>query len=111
MPETTPPARLVLTTTSDAEEAGRIARVLVEEGLIACATMVPGAQSIYRWEGKIESASETLMLMKTGPDQLEALEARLHALHSYETPEFLVLCVDAGSRRYLDWLDLNLVKF
>lgn len=111
MPEMNPPARLVLTTTSDAEEAGRIARVLVEEGLIACATMVPGAQSIYRWEGKVESASETLMLMKTGPEQLEALEARLHALHSYKTPEFLVLSVDAGSRDYLDWLDANLAKF
>ena len=111
MPETNPPARLVLTTTSDAEEAGRIARVLVEEGLIACATMVPAAQSVYRWEGKIESASETLMLMKTGPDQLEALEERLHALHSYKTPEFLVLRVEAGSRGYLDWLGANLAKF
>ena len=111
MPETNPPARLVLTTTSDAEEAGRIARILVEERLIACATLLPAAQSIYRWEGKIESASETLMLMKTGPDQLEALEARLHSLHSYETPEFLVVCVDAGSRGYLDWLASNLGKF
>lgn len=110
MPETNPPARLVLTTTSDAEEAARIARILVEERLIACATLLPAAQSVYRWEGKVESASETLMLLKTGPDQLEALETRLHALHSYETPEFLVVRVDAGSRGYLNWLDANLVK-
>jgi periplasmic divalent cation tolerance protein len=104
MPESTPSARVVLTTAANAEEAARLARTLVEERLAACATMIPAVQSIYHWQGQVESASETLLLLKTGPDQLAALEARLIELHSYETPEFLVLNVESGSRPYLDWL-------
>jgi periplasmic divalent cation tolerance protein len=60
--------------------------------------------------GKVESSTKTLLLIKTGPEQLAALEARLHELHSYETPEFLVLKVDAASQRYLDWLHASLHK-
>jgi periplasmic divalent cation tolerance protein len=108
MPETTPPVRIVLTTTANAEEAGRLARTLVEERLAGCATLIPGVESVYYWEGRIESATETLLLLKTGPDQLEALEARLHELHSYQTPEFLVLDVESGSEAYLDWLNASL---
>jgi periplasmic divalent cation tolerance protein len=107
MPDT-PPARIVLTTTANPEEAARLGRALVEEGLAACATLIPAVQSIYRWQGAVESATETLLLLKTGPDQLAALEARLHELHSYQTPEFLVLNVDAASQPYLDWLQASL---
>ena len=103
MPEPTP-IRIVLTTTADAEEAARLGRTLVEERLAACATLLPGAQSIYRWEGKLESSTETLLLLKTGSAQLAALEARLHELHSYQTPEFLVLGVEACGQPYLVWL-------
>ena len=108
MPSTTSPARIVLTTTANLEEADRLGRLLVEERLAACATLIPGVQSIYRWQGEVESATETLLLLKTGPEQLAALEARLHELHSYETPEFLVLGVDAASQPYLDWLQASL---
>jgi periplasmic divalent cation tolerance protein len=108
MLEATSSARIVLTTAASTEEAGRMARTLVEEHLVACATLVPAAESIYRWEGRIESSTEALLLLKTGAGQLEALEARLHELHSYQTPEFLVLGVDSGSRRYLDWLQASL---
>ena len=104
MPDATPLPRIVLTTAADHNEAARLARTLVEEGLAACATLVPGAESIYRWQGEIETSSETLILLKTGPNQVTALEARLSALHSYQTPEFLVLAVESGSRAYLDWL-------
>jgi len=97
-------ARIVLTTAGTREEAGHLARTLVEERLVACATIMPGAESIYRWEGKIESAAEVLLLLKTEASFLDKLAARLHELHSYTTPEFLVLRVDAGSRAYLDWL-------
>lgn len=79
-------------------------RVLVEERLAACATLVPGVQSIFHWKGAVEDSVETLLLLKTGSEQLSGLEARLHELHSYQTPEFLVLDVDSGSQRYLDWL-------
>jgi periplasmic divalent cation tolerance protein len=108
MPETTPPIRIVLTTTANPEEAARLGRALVEERLAACATLIPAVQSIYRWQGKVESATETLLLLKTNPEQLAALEARLHELHSYQTPEFLVLGVEAASQPYLDWLQASL---
>jgi periplasmic divalent cation tolerance protein len=108
MPESSPPVRIVLTTTANPEEASRLGRTLVEERLVACATLIPVVQSIYRWQGQIESSTETLLLLKTGPEQLAALEARLHELHSYQTPEFLVLGVEACGQPYLDWLQESL---
>jgi periplasmic divalent cation tolerance protein len=108
MTEATPPVRIVMTTTANPEEAARLGRALVEEQLAACATLIPAVQSIYRWKGEVESATETLLLLKTGPEQLAALEARLMELHSYETPELLVLRVEAASQPYLDWLQASL---
>jgi periplasmic divalent cation tolerance protein len=108
MPDATPPARIVLTTAATPEEANRIGRTLVEERLAACATLIPSVQSIYHWQGKVESSTETMLLLKTGPAQLPALEDRLHELHSYQTPEFLVLNVEAGSHPYLEWLQASL---
>jgi periplasmic divalent cation tolerance protein len=108
MPEATPPIRIVLTTTANPEEAERLGQTLIEERLAACTTLIPGVQSIYRWQGEVESATETLLIIKTGQEQLAALEARLHELHSYEVPEFLVLDVDAASQPYLDWLQESL---
>lgn len=101
-------ARVVLTTAASPEEAARLARALVEERLAACATLLPAAQSIYRWQGRIESAAETLLVLKTAGDKLPALEARLAELHSYQTPEFLVLAVESGSRAYIEWLQASL---
>jgi periplasmic divalent cation tolerance protein len=103
-----PPIRLILTTCATAEDADRLARALVDERLAACASLIPGIQSIYRWEGAVESAAEVLLLPKTGPEQLAALEARLHELHTYQTPEFLVLGVEAASSPYLAWLQASL---
>src|SRR3954447_462529 len=104
MLEPTACARIVLTTTANLEEANRLGRLLVEERLAACATLIPAVESIYSWEGKIETSTETMLMLKTGSEQLAALEARLHELHSYETPEFLVLAVEAGSHAYLAWM-------
>lgn len=101
-------ARVVLTTAATREEAERLGRTLVEERLAACATLVPGVESIYQWQGEIETSHEILLLLKTHTDQIPALEARLHALHSYETPEFLVLRVESGSQGYLEWMRGNL---
>jgi periplasmic divalent cation tolerance protein len=98
------PARIVLTTAASIDEARKLGRALVEERLAACTTLVPQAESIYRWKDAVESASETLLLIKTSAESLDALEKRLHQLHSYETPEFLVLPVDSGSAAYLEWL-------
>jgi periplasmic divalent cation tolerance protein len=110
MPENNSQARVVLTTAADADEANRLARTLVEERLVACATLIPSVRSIYRWQGEVEDSTEILLLLKTGPDQLAALESRLHALHSYDTPEFLVLRVESGSTGYLEWLQAGLRK-
>ncbi len=110
MAEMNPAVRVVLTTAANAEEAGRLARVLVEERLAACVTQVAGVESVYRWKGQVEAATETLLLIKTGAEQVAALEKRLGELHSYETPEFLVLDVEAGSHAYLDWLRGSLRK-
>jgi periplasmic divalent cation tolerance protein len=96
--------RLVMTTTATAEDAARLGRALVEERLAACATLVPAVQSIYRWEGKIESSNEALLLVKTSSGQLKALETRLYELHGYQTPEFLVLSVEACGKPYIEWL-------
>ncbi len=110
MSESRTQARIVLTTVTDVAEAERLARTLVEERLAACATLLPGLQSIYHWEGAVESATETLLLIKTDAGQVAALEKRLGALHSYQTPEFLVLKVESGSLSYLEWLQSNLRK-
>ncbi|MDR3741527.1 MAG: divalent-cation tolerance protein CutA [Terracidiphilus sp.] len=103
-------ARIVMTTSADAIEAERLANTLVGERLIACATLVPGAKSIYRWQGAVETSTETLLLLKTTAEQIPALQARLLALHSYDTPEFLVIPVEGGSGKYLDWLAASLRK-
>jgi periplasmic divalent cation tolerance protein len=105
-----PAAVVVLTTTANPDEADRLARILVEERLVACVTLVPSVRSIYRWQGAVETAAETLLLLKTSSELVLALQTRLSALHSYETPEFLVLNVDLGSAGYLDWLQSSLRK-
>jgi periplasmic divalent cation tolerance protein len=104
MVEPTSSARVVLTTTSNLDEANHLGRTLVEEGLAACATLIPAVESIYSWKGKLETSSETMVMLKTGSDQLASLEVRLLQLHSYEIPEFLVLPADAGSHAYLEWM-------
>ncbi|MGD0739778.1 MAG: divalent-cation tolerance protein CutA [Terracidiphilus sp.] len=108
MLESTSSAHIVMTTVVSPEEAARLGRALVEERLVACATLLPAVHSIYHWKDQIESSSECLLLLKTASDRLAALEARLHELHSYQTPEFLVLAVEAGSHPYLAWLHASL---
>lgn len=106
----TPPIRLVLTTCSSPEEARHLANTLVEEHLAACVTLIPAVESIYRWQDKIESTAETLLLIKTTIDQIPTLKSRLHALHSYDVPEFLVLDVESASHPYLEWLQSSVRK-
>lgn len=105
-----PQARIVLTTESTLEEANKLGRTLVEERLVACATLLPVVQSIYHWKEQIQSAPETMVLLKTSTDLLGALEKRLKELHSYRVPEFLVVPVESGSSAYLEWLFGTLAK-
>src|SRR5690606_1260383 len=90
-------------TCPDADSAARVARALVDERLAACVTRLPGTRSCYRWEGKVEEATEELLMIKTTAARLEALERRLRELHPYDVPEFLTVPA-GGSRAYLDWV-------
>lgn len=110
MPESRPTAHIVLTSASNADEAAQLARTLVEERLAACATLIPTVESVYHWEGQIETSTEALLMLKTSSEQLAGLEGRLRELHSYQIPEFLVLDVDSGSNSYLEWLFASLRK-
>jgi periplasmic divalent cation tolerance protein len=97
---------VVLVTCGSLAEAKRIARAVVKARLAACVNILPGAlTSIYRWKGKVESARERLLLIKTSRKRLAKLQAEVERLHSYEVPEFIALPVVAGSRRYLAWLE------
>jgi periplasmic divalent cation tolerance protein len=103
-----PDFQIVLSTASSQEQAERIARHLVEHHLAACVNLVPGVQSIYRWQEKVESEREVLLIIKTGSARLREVEAAISALHSYEVPEFLVVPIAGGSEAYLGWLRSSL---
>ncbi|MGH7952740.1 MAG: divalent-cation tolerance protein CutA [Limisphaerales bacterium] len=95
---------IVLVTAPDLKTARTLAKAGLQAKLIACANLVPKIESHYRWQGKIESGAEVLLILKTTKSKLAALEQLILAKHSYDTPEFLVLPLSAGSKKYLDWL-------
>ena len=98
------PVHVVLVTAPDTEVGARIARALVEEGLAACANLVPGVRSIYRWEGAVHDDAEVLLILKTRAALSAAVAARVRALHPYQLPEVIALLVAGGSEPYLAWL-------
>ena len=81
-----------------------LARQLVEEQLCACVNVVPGVRSYFRWQGSVEVADELLLIMKTTPEMVPQLRARVVALHPYQVPEVLELPVGGGLPGYLAWL-------
>ena len=95
-------ACVVMTTVANAEQARIIMTAVIEARLAACA-QVQSISSCYRWEGKVVNDAEHLILFKTRSSAYEALEAKLLALHPYDTPEIIRLPVDGGSARYLAW--------
>jgi periplasmic divalent cation tolerance protein len=96
---------VVLVTCGSAREARRIARALVDQSLAACVNIprVP-VESIYRWKGKVESAAEVLLVIKTAKSRFAALQAAIESLHSYDVPEIIALPIVKGSADYLDWI-------
>jgi periplasmic divalent cation tolerance protein len=96
--------RIVLTTSGSAAEARKIAQHLVEQRLAACVNIVPQIGSIYRWQGKVESSQEWLLLIKTTAGKFPAVRDAIRSLHSYELPECIVVRIEDGSPDYLRWL-------
>lgn len=99
-----PASRLVLVTAPDLATARRLATAALQSRKAACANLIPGVESHYWWKDALESASEILIAFKTLETHTAELERMIHAEHPYDTPEFLVLPVQGGSRRYLDWI-------
>lgn len=95
---------LVFCTFPTLDEARQIATVLVDSQLVACVNLLPSVESVYRWEGKLETAVEVLGLMKTTAGRYAALERELKALHPYAVPEILAVPVECGAEDYLRWV-------
>jgi periplasmic divalent cation tolerance protein len=91
-------------TCAGADEAEKLGRALVEERLAACANVLPGVTSIYRWEGKLQRDAETGLLLKTRAELFPALEARVRALHGYEVPCIVGWPIEAASEPYARWV-------
>lgn len=97
--------RIVLSTAGTEEEARKIARYLVERQLAACVNIVPQIESIYRWQGKIESSREWLLLIKTTAANFSQVRDAIGELHSYDLPECIALSIEDGSADYLRWIE------
>ena len=99
---------IVLVTTSSREEAEKIAKILLEERLVACANIIGPMHSLFWWQGKIDEAKEHLILMKTRKDLFGKVSERVKTLHSYQVPEIISTPIIEGSKEYLKWLDESL---
>jgi periplasmic divalent cation tolerance protein len=96
--------RIVLSTAGSEEEARKIAHHLVEHKLAACVNIVPQIESIYRWQGKVESSREWLLLIKTTAEKFPRVRDAIASLHSYDLPECVVISIEDGSTEYLNWI-------
>lgn len=96
---------VVLVTASSKEEANKIARGLLEEKLAACVNIVEGLESRFWWQGKIDSAKEVLLIIKTRKTLFNKLAKKVKSLHSYTVPEIIAFPIISGSKAYLDWIN------
>jgi periplasmic divalent cation tolerance protein len=100
--------RIVLTTAGSQEEARKIARHLVDHRLAACVNIIAPVESIYRWQGKVESSEEWLLVVKTTLDHFASVRDAIRELHGYELPECVAIAIEDGSASYLEWLTESL---
>ncbi|OGK13652.1 MAG: cation tolerance protein CutA [Candidatus Riflebacteria bacterium GWC2_50_8] len=96
--------RVCLVTLPDRETARKIAENIVNAKLCACANLIPGLESVYTWQGKVETSAEILMVIKTQQSCVAALDARIRELHPYSVYEFIVLPILYGNTDYLQWI-------
>jgi periplasmic divalent cation tolerance protein len=97
--------RIVLSTAGSEDEARKIARHLVEQQLAACVNIIPQIESVYRWQGSVESNREWLLLIKTTAEKFPGVCGAIRELHSYELPECIAIAIDDGSTGYLQWIE------
>jgi periplasmic divalent cation tolerance protein len=95
---------LVLSTFPPGDSAAHAAHALVTERLAACVNLVPGARSIYEWDGAIQDEAEVVALIKTTADRFEAMRERLRTLHPAQVPEIIALDITDGNLEYLGWI-------
>jgi len=95
---------VVWTTLASTADSRQLASILVTERLAACVNVLPEMESVYRWKDQVEVDRERQVIMKTTAGRVPALQARLHELHGYDVPEFIVLPVIGGSDAYLSWI-------
>ena len=100
---------VVLTTFDKREDAERVARILVERRLAACVQMIAPMTSVYRWKGTVETATETLCLIKTRRDLFPQIERAMAELHPYEVPEVVALPIVGGAEPYLEWVAQSVI--
>ncbi len=98
---------MVLVTAPDQRVARRLAKAVLEARAAACVNILPRVESHYWWQGALERGSELLLIIKTRREKLAELESLVLSNHPYDTPEFLVLGIEGGNRRYLDWLEAS----
>lgn len=98
------PYLVVLTTVGSEDDAKALVRALVDGRHVACGTILPGATSVYRWQGSVAEESEVLVVLKTAGDRWETLERAVQRLHPYDVPELVALPVTAGLEAYLEWV-------
>jgi periplasmic divalent cation tolerance protein len=98
---------VVLVTAPDLKVARKLAKACLESRVAACVNIIPKLESHYWWQGKLERGNELLLLIKTTTARLGALEKCVLANHPYDTPEFVVLPISGGNRRYLDWISAS----
>jgi periplasmic divalent cation tolerance protein len=99
--------QIVFVTAPNRKVARQLARAALEARVAACANLVPGIESHYWWNGRIESGAEILVIFKTVKTKVRALEKVVLAHHPYDTPEFVALELAGGNRRYLQWLEAS----
>jgi periplasmic divalent cation tolerance protein len=99
---------VVFSACGSAEEARNLACRLVEARLAACVNVIPGVYSVFHWEGKVDEASEWMLVIKSTRARLAELQNELRKMHSYVVPEIVALPIVDGSADYLDWVDREL---
>ena len=103
-------ALLILVTAPNLDTSRALAKAALEARLVACANLLPKIESHYWWQGNLDSSTEVLIIFKTTKAKLKALEKLIVAKHPYDTPEFLVLPILAGNKRYLDWVKESMTE-